>query len=83
MFLISNRLSAPADHDLRIEIYSAFTIFARQALVLEKLPMQPGEKFKTTDESFPIAFFDLAYLLRIPCKKIVWGAKIISNRHHY
>jgi hypothetical protein len=49
MFLC-NRLPTPADHDLRHETYFASAILARQAPVLEKLPIQPGETFKTTDE---------------------------------
>jgi hypothetical protein len=63
MFLFNNRLPAPADYDRRIEIYFASTILARQALVLEKMPMLPGEKFKATNECFPIAFFAFAYSL--------------------
>jgi hypothetical protein len=48
------------------------------------MPMLPGEKFKATNECFPIAFFAFAYSLWIPGKKkIVWGAKIISHCHHY
>jgi hypothetical protein len=56
MFL-TNRLPTPADHDVRSEMYSASAILARQAPVLEKLPIQPGESSKQPTNAFQPFFF--------------------------